>query len=772
MFNADLMQFKDEMLKNLREMEKKIMIKVSKNQTDISTDINIINDSIKLLRENNNSLIESMAEQKVNIDKISDFEKTLKKINSTISGHENKISDSLSELSYIRNRCENSVTETLSVPGIIGKNCKFSNFNEYIMFNMKEISALKTEKDYNRKENIELRTKLDQGIKNLSNLVDTFINRSKLYTDSTKKMILELLDGKIKDIEGKNMEFISKFIDTEQKIKDFGDNMEDFNKKKNEQFQKMEDSLLLINYNIEEMSKKLNTAKEELDLLKNNEEQYKNDITELKNIFNKIFNNNINSQNNYNQNFYTNRYNPININNNTQETNYLFPYPSSSKMLSLNKGIDINNFNEFNKRIGGTYSPNTKMPKNSKISLLLGDSNSNSVKNNNVINQINNNSTFNNFYINNQKRKNTEFNLKNINEDNLAQSEQMSETNEREEKIKDNINKNIELINRPSNYTNLVKNFKARSKKKNSTIDPNYLFNKNKNIFSFDTNTNTILEEKVNANIEYKKSEYHLHKTSKGKTSNNNITTTNKLKKDINIKEVKEEKTINNKESTNKIKEQESILTNKKVNKGTDVISINTNNIKKKSHNSFPLIKKNRKLGFSQEFLNYKNTNNHMNFNNNLLFNKNEKIKNNNDFKNNQFDVDKETGTGYKVVKLSFDETMTPYNTNGLLTIASKKYLNKHLIFADDSTPYDDIYLLKNSKANDMYHTCRNSNSYPKNNANYNRTAQIFFKNISLGTKNKNEKIKVNLASKTISQFDAFQYGKVKFHLIKKNKLK
>ena len=767
MFNADLMQFKDEILKNLREMEKKIMIKVSKNQTDISTDINIINDAIKLLRENNNSMIESMAEQKVNIDKISDFEKTLKKINSTISGHENKISDSLSELSYIRNRCEKSVTETFSVPGIIGKNCKFSNFNEYIMFNMKEISALKAEKDYNRKENKELRTKLEQGIKNLSNLVDTFINRSKLYTDSSKKMILELLDGKISEIEGKNMEFMSKFIDTEQKIKDFGDNMEDFNKKKNEQFQKMEDSLLLINYNIEEMSKKLNTAKEELDLLKNNEEQYKNDITELKNIINKIFNSDINFPNNYNQNFYTNRNNPINFNNNTQEANNLFFYPSSSKMLSLNKGIDINSFNEFNKGFGGAYSPNTKMSKNSKISLLLGDSNSNSVKSNNAINQINNNSTFNNFYINNQNRKNTELNLKDINERNLAQSEQMSQTDEREEKIKDNINKNIELINRPSNYENLVKNFNARSKRKN-TIDPKYLLNKNKNIFSIDTNTKTILEENINTNIECKKREYHLHKTSKGKILNNNIITTNKSKKDINIKEIKEEKTINNKETTNKIKEQKPILKNKKVNKGTNVISINTNNIKKNSHNSFPLIKKNRKLTFSQEFLNYKNTNNYMNFNNNLLLNKNEKIKNKNDFKNNQFDVDRETGTGYKVVKLSFDETITPYNTNGLLTIASKKYLNRHLIFADDSTPYDDIYLLKNNSANYMYHTCRNSNSYPKNKNNYNRTAQIFFKNNSPGTKNKNEKIKDNLDSKTISQCDAYQYGKVKFHLIKK----
>ena len=40
MQHSDLMQFKDEMLKNLREMERKIMSKVNKTQTDISSDLN------------------------------------------------------------------------------------------------------------------------------------------------------------------------------------------------------------------------------------------------------------------------------------------------------------------------------------------------------------------------------------------------------------------------------------------------------------------------------------------------------------------------------------------------------------------------------------------------------------------------------------------------------------------------------------------------------------------------------------------------------------
>ena len=46
MNHSELMQFKDEMLKNLREMERKIMTKVNKNQTDFSTDLMAITKSV------------------------------------------------------------------------------------------------------------------------------------------------------------------------------------------------------------------------------------------------------------------------------------------------------------------------------------------------------------------------------------------------------------------------------------------------------------------------------------------------------------------------------------------------------------------------------------------------------------------------------------------------------------------------------------------------------------------------------------------------------
>ena len=98
------------------------------------------------------------------MDKISTIESDLKKFNSALSGQEKKINESMIEISYIRDRYEKSLSDKLFVPGIIGKNCKYSIFNDYIISNNKEIAKLKSEKEYSKKERQELKTKLEQGI--------------------------------------------------------------------------------------------------------------------------------------------------------------------------------------------------------------------------------------------------------------------------------------------------------------------------------------------------------------------------------------------------------------------------------------------------------------------------------------------------------------------------------------------------------------------------------------------------------------------------------
>ena len=768
MIITDIMQFKDEILKNLREMEKKIMSKVNKNQTDISSEITLINDSISLLKDNNNSLIDTIAQQKVNVDKISDIEKKLKKLNTSITDHDIRISDSFTEISYIRNRCEKSITETLSVPGIIGKNCRYSNFTEFIINNVKEMTSLKSDKDYNKNETKELKQKLEYGLKNLSNLGDTLINRSKLYTDNTKKIIIELMENKITQIEKKYMELMSKLydinFDTEQKIKEFRNEIEDFNTTKNQHFKKMEEKFLLMNYNIDEINKKFDLAKEELNDFEKKKNQFKNDMNELKKkITNDI--NNVNNVNNQEYNYY-NYSNSINNSMNFQDKNKnTISYLGNT--IPINKYNDNNNeykINYFNK---GPNSPNSKKDKKSRISLLLNESN-------NIFNQINNNSNINNI---NQKNKNLpeinsllnkkinkkeykkEYKKENKKEkkiENIIYNEEMSQTDDNIEKKKESpIRKNIVSSKNISNFGIFDTNYLKSSKRKN-TIGPRNLFNKNKtNYFSFDVKP---IVERNTINVQTKvKPGFNLHKSLKdNKYSLEKYSSPNKIKSKIN-----ENKTKNEQKDNNELNNQKS-LSNEDINNKTIISEEKSYQFKNNNYNSFPIIKSN-KLSFSQE----KKNNNELINKEFLTLESSNDNKNTN--KNNKMNIGEETNKMCKFVKLSLDDNIiTPYNTNGLLTIASKKYLNNHLIKIDESTPLNDIYLLE--KLNEMK-TSKNNNSYPKNMSNSSKITREI-NNDNLNKKNKgiykNENSKDKKATKTINQGEAYQYGDVKFHFLKK----
>ena len=222
MLHSEIMQFKDEMLKNIRELERKIMTKVNKNQEDLSSDLNNITASLNSLKTNNNAIIDSITETKLNFDKISHIESDLIKFHTALNGQEKKINETMLDISFMKEQYEKSFSDALIVPGIIGKNCKYNNFNDYIVNINQEISRLKTEKEYSRKENRELKQKLEQGMKSMSNLVDSFVGRAKIYTDGTKKGIIELMDTRISEFDSKNMELFSKFYKMDS----------DFNQKK------------------------------------------------------------------------------------------------------------------------------------------------------------------------------------------------------------------------------------------------------------------------------------------------------------------------------------------------------------------------------------------------------------------------------------------------------------------------------------------------------------------------------------------------------------
>ena len=626
MLHSEIMQFKDEMLKNIRELERKIMTKVNKNQEDLSSDLNNITASLNSLKTNNNAIIDSITETKLNFDKISHIESDLIKFHTTLNGQEKKINETMLDISFMKEQYEKSFSDALIVPGIIGKNCKYNNFNDYIVNINQEISRLKTEKEYSRKESRELKQKLEQGMKSMSNLVDSFVGRAKIYTDGTKKGIIELMDTRISEFDSKNMELFSKFYkmdsDFNQKFEKFDENLNNLNLNTNEEIKKVEERLIKLNNNLEEIYKYINETKEELKYFKNNEEKYMNELEQIKNNFNNI----IKTENNNNNE---------NCNTITSDINY------SKEITSvINQAKNIKEINNI------TTKPNFN-------EILL---NNNNINNNKSCQTNNNESKL------NQK------------DPNLVSKRSRNITNNpyNDKQIIEFSNNNIN--NAISSFNN---NFQKNLKVANSELANTFLLN-NKKISLDDLKE----EEEIN-NLNTDKNSDFANKT---------------------IKSIKSSKKLSeNKEKNSYIKNDEiAFFLNKKIKKDNLINS----KIKLKKE-KFPLIKEKifNNIIFSNEgFFNAKNyiKNNNLNLlqkskkkispNKNKSMNDKSKNKNKNGM---IISIDKETGVGCNIVKLSIDDdNITPYNTNGLITMASNKFFKKKFIKSEESTSFsfDNIF--------------------------------------------------------------------------------
>ena len=626
MLHSEIMQFKDEMLKNIRELERKIMTKVNKNQEDLSSDLNNITASLNSLKTNNNAIIDSITETKLNFDKISHIESDLIKFHTTLNGQEKKINETMLDISFMKEQYEKSFSDALIVPGIIGKNCKYNNFNDYIVNINQEISRLKTEKEYSRKESRELKQKLEQGMKSMSNLVDSFVGRAKIYTDGTKKGIIELMDTRISEFDSKNMELFSKFYkmdsDFNQKFEKFDENLNNLNLNTTEEIKKVEERLIKLNNNLEEIYKYINETKEELKYFKNNEEKYMNELEQIKNNFNNII--------------------KIENNNNNENCNTLTSDINYSKEITsvINQAKNIKEINNI------TTKPNFN-------EILL---NNNNINNNKSCQTNNNESKL------NQK------------DPNLVSKRSRNITNNpyNDKQIIEFSNNNIN--NAISSFNN---NFQKNLKVANSELANTFLLN-NKKISLDDLKE----EEEIN-NLNTDKNSDFANKT---------------------IKSIKSSKKLSeNKEKNSYIKNDEiAFFLNKKIKKDNLINS----KIKLKKE-KFPLIKEKifNNIIFSNEgFFNAKNyiKNNNLNLlqkskkkispNKNKSMNDKSKNKNKNGM---IISIDKETGVGCNIVKLSIDDdNITPYNTNGLITMASNKFFKKKFIKSEESTSFsfDNIF--------------------------------------------------------------------------------
>jgi adenylate kinase family enzyme len=333
MVNREIIELKNEFLKELREIETKLDKKFEKQTIILDTINKEQEEKINLTIQKNEQLYDSMISQKLKIEKITELSIDQKRLNDMLISHEMRINNLLTENKKLSSNYDTIITDNLSVPGYIGASCTYKNLSEYIQSNIKEIQIIKKEKQNDKKLAEDIKSKLDYFMKNMLNLVDNTVTRCKQYTDNKQIYLEKILNNKLVEFNEKNMELrtqiFSNFNKTTQQVQTFEQTLEDLKDLKENVGNK-------IDMKFKEMEDSFNESKKSIQ--KNIDEmvKYKNSIIE---IINKKLDNLNKSQQKNNSIIYDMKY--------RKADNFISP--SIKSFRSINKREE-NTFNKKNNR--------------------------------------------------------------------------------------------------------------------------------------------------------------------------------------------------------------------------------------------------------------------------------------------------------------------------------------------------------------------------------------------------------------------------------------
>ena len=265
-FNIEIVHLKEEIFKEIRELESKLLNMLTKKSMEMEEKNKLSLEKIEIMMNKNDQMFNSINKQQIKLEKIVELESFKNKINDMIIAHEFRIKNISKDLNDIKFRYEREIIQNLSVPGFVGPSCQFKTISEYLIFNINEINKLKIDKDLTKKESKEIKSKFDSIMKNILNLVDNSVTRCNEYTDNKQKYFEKLLNTKLIEFNEKNLEMKTKVL-TNQKVVE--DELKKLLKLSDELMKIKTEIISIINNKYDELNLGIKQLKNKIDKLNN-----------------------------------------------------------------------------------------------------------------------------------------------------------------------------------------------------------------------------------------------------------------------------------------------------------------------------------------------------------------------------------------------------------------------------------------------------------------------------------------------------------------------
>ena len=274
--------FKNEVLNTIRELESKFFTELSRKNAELNFNLTSFNEKVNSILDSNRKMIESVTRQKLNFEKIKQLESNMKYINEALTTHDVKISFITSEMEKMKFKYDKIISENILIPGYIGAGCNFKNLKDFIVSSMEEIKKLKNEKEVIKREEKDLKSKIESKMKNITSMIEYNSTKIKEYSYTKEHEIENMFDDKFKYYNEKSLQSNKKLIENqnnlEEKIKEISheigkinNNKNDFNSFANTRFEeinKKEDEinqkLFLAFYEVKEFQKMKRELTEEI----------------------------------------------------------------------------------------------------------------------------------------------------------------------------------------------------------------------------------------------------------------------------------------------------------------------------------------------------------------------------------------------------------------------------------------------------------------------------------------------------------------------------
>ena len=294
----DFLFFQNDILKDIKSLENTMNSKVNQINETIITKIKEHESKLSKLTENINELVTKIASNSQANDHIEELLRWKGTTNDSLLDNKTQINLVNRCLSNAIARYDTIIIDNLSLPGVVGINCKFKNLKEYFQFIFSEIKANNIFKE----QQLLINKTTKEEFKNLLKKEETellkFTNKNKIFCENKfqqyEKILEERFNSAQETVQATRVEYTKctmELIDKTKELQIYYDSLKEI---KNEIYQEYEKELSKFKKEVENNNKLFSLNQNDFKLLKQRFTQlseFIKDVRFQKNIKNKNFEN-------------------------------------------------------------------------------------------------------------------------------------------------------------------------------------------------------------------------------------------------------------------------------------------------------------------------------------------------------------------------------------------------------------------------------------------------------------------------------------------------